>query len=54
MLVLIYENSKRIEFSYLDELAQDSEDEFSPTSGKKKNQNGKYSIDVDWRVSHLG
>jgi hypothetical protein len=30
-----------------DVLAQEYEDEFSPTSGKKKNQNRKYSIDVD-------
>jgi hypothetical protein len=43
MLELINESNSYI----FDELAQNYEDEFSPTSGKKKNQDGKYSIDVD-------
>lgn len=37
-----------------DELAQDYEDEFSPVSGKKKNPDGTYSIDVDWRAPNIG
>lgn len=39
MLELINELNSHI----FDELAQDYEDEFSPTSGKKNNQEGKYS-----------
>ena len=50
MLELINESNSHI----FDELAQDYEDEFSPTSGKKKNQDGKYSIDVDWRIPNVG
>jgi len=50
MLELINESNSHI----FDELAQDYEDEFSPTSGKKKNQDGKYSIDVDWRIPNFG
>ena len=50
MLELINESNSHI----FDELAQDYEDEFSPTSGKKKNQEGKYSIDVDWRIPNVG
>lgn len=50
MLVLINESNSHI----FDELAQDYEDEFSPTLGKKKNQNGKYSIEVDWRIPNYG
>lgn len=50
MLELINESNSHI----FDELAQDYEDEFSPTSGKKKNQDGKYSIDVDWRTPNIG
>lgn len=37
-----------------DELAQDYEDEFSLISEKKKNQDGKYSVDVDWRFPNVG
>lgn len=50
MLELINESNSYI----FDELAQNYEDEFSPTSGKKKNQDGKYSIDVDWRTPNIG
>jgi predicted acetyltransferase len=50
MLELINESNSYI----FDKLAQDYEDEFSPTSGKKKNQDGKYSIDVDWRFPNVG
>jgi putative acetyltransferase len=50
MLELINESNSHI----FDELAQDYEDEFSSTSGKKKNQDGKYSIDVDWRTPNVG
>lgn len=50
MLELINESNSYI----FDELAQDYEDEFSPTSGKKKNQDGKYSIDVDWHIPNQG
>ncbi len=50
MLELINESNSYI----FDKLAQDYEDEFSPTSGKKKNQDGKYSIDVDWRTPNVG
>lgn len=50
MLELINESNSHI----FDELAQDYEDEFSFTSGKKKNQDGKYSIDVDWRIPNVG
>ncbi|NBX70086.1 MAG: GNAT family N-acetyltransferase [Proteobacteria bacterium] len=50
MLELINESNSDI----FDELAQDYEDEFSPTSGKKKNQDGKYSIDVDWHTPNIG
>ena len=46
MLELINESNSHI----FDELVQDYEDEFSSASGKKKNQDGKYSIDVDWRI----
>ena len=37
-----------------DELVQEYEDEFSSVSGKKKNQEGKYSVDVDWRSPNIG
>jgi putative acetyltransferase len=50
MLELINESNSYI----FDELAQDYEDEFSPTSGKKKNQDGKYPIDVDWHTPNVG
>lgn len=50
MLELINESNSYI----FDELAQNYEDEFSPTSGKKKNQDEKYSIDVDWRTPNVG
>ncbi len=50
MLELINESNSYI----FDELAQNYEDEFSPTSGKKKNQDRKYSIDVDWRTPNVG
>jgi predicted acetyltransferase len=41
-------------FHIFDKLVQSYEDEFSPISGKKKNQDGKYSIDVDWRAPNVG
>lgn len=50
MLELINESNSHI----FDELAQNYEDEFSPASEKKKNQNGKYSIDVDWPTPNVG
>ena len=50
MLELINESNSHI----FDELAQTYEDEFSATSGKTKNQDGKYSIDVDWRTPNVG
>lgn len=50
MLELINESNSHT----FDELVQKYEDEFSPTSGKKKNQDGKYSIDVDWRTPNVG
>jgi putative acetyltransferase len=50
MLELINESNSHV----FDELAQNYEDEFSPASGKKKNQDGKYSIDVDWRTPNIG
>lgn len=50
MLDLINELNSHI----FDELVQDYEDEFSLISGKKKNQDGKYSIDVDWRIPNIG
>ncbi len=36
------------------ELVQDYEDEFSSITGKEKNQDGKYSLDVDWRFPNIG
>lgn len=50
MLELIHESNSYI----FDTFAQDYEDEFSPISGKKKNQDGKYPIDVDWRLPNIG
>src|ERR1700722_19603774 len=50
MLELISESNSRI----FDKLVQDYEDEFSSISGKKKNQDGKYSIDVDWHIPNIG
>lgn len=50
MLELINESNSYI----FDALTQDYEDEFSPTSGKKKNQGGKYPIDVDWHTPNVG
>jgi len=50
MLELINESNSYI----FDELVQDYEDEFSSITGKKKNQDGKYSIDVDWHVPNIG
>lgn len=50
MLELINESNSHI----FDELIQDYEDEFSSTSGKKKNQDEKYSVDVDWRIPNVG
>lgn len=41
--------------SYIfNELAQDYEEEFSLITGKKKNHEGKYSLDVDWRPPNIG
>lgn len=37
-----------------DELAQSYEEEFSSMTEKKKNQDGKYSIDVDWHRPNIG
>jgi predicted acetyltransferase len=50
MLELINESNSYI----FDELIQDYEDEFSSISGKKKNQNGKYPVDVDWHMPNIG
>jgi len=50
MLELINESNSHI----FDELVQDYEDEFSSITGKKKNQDGKYSIDVDWHIPNIG
>ena len=50
MLELINESNSHI----FDELAQEYEHEFSSISGKKKNQDGKYSIDVDWHIPNFG
>lgn len=50
MLELINESNSHI----FDALAQDYEEEFSATSGKKKNPDGKYTIDVDWRTPNIG
>lgn len=50
MLELIDESNSPI----FNELAQAYEEEFSLISGKKKNQEGKYSIDVDWRFPNVG
>jgi len=35
-------------------LAQDYEEEFAPITGKTKQPNGKYSIDVDWHFPNCG
>ncbi len=37
-----------------DELSQDYEEEFSRITGKKKNADGRYSVDVDWRSPNEG
>lgn len=50
ILKLINESNSHI----FDELVQDYEDEFSSITRKKKNQDGKYSIDVDWRIPNIG
>ncbi len=50
MLELIDESNSHV----FDELVQDYEDEFSSITGKKKNLDGKYSIDVDWRIPNIG
>jgi predicted acetyltransferase len=50
MLEPINEHNSHI----FDGLVQDYEDEFSPITGKKKNKDGKYSVDVDWPVPNIG
>jgi predicted acetyltransferase len=50
MLELINESNSNI----FDKLVQDYEDEFSSITGKKKNQDGKYSIDVNWHIPNIG
>jgi predicted acetyltransferase len=50
MLELINESNSYI----FDKLVQDYEDEFSSITGKKKNQGGKYSVDVDWHIPNIG
>lgn len=50
MLQLIDESNSSI----FDKLVQDYEDEFSSITGKKKNQDGKYDLDVDWRSPNIG
>ncbi len=50
MLELINESNSPV----FDELVQNYEDEFSSLTGKKKNQEGKYSIDVDWHIPNVG
>ena len=50
MLERIDESNSHI----FDKLVQDYEDEFSSITGKKKNQDGKYSVDVDWHTPNFG
>ncbi len=50
MLQLICESNSYV----FDQLVQDYEDEFSSITGKTKNQNGKYDLDVDWRAPNTG
>lgn len=40
--------------NFFEVLAQDYEEEFSSITGKQKNQNGKYQIDVDWMYPNIG
>jgi predicted acetyltransferase len=41
-------------FFHFDKLVQDYEVEFSSFTGKTPNQDGKYSIDVDWQAPNKG
>lgn len=50
MLKLISEQNCAI----VEQLIQDYEEEFAPLTGKSKQPNGKYSIDVDWRPPNIG
>lgn len=50
MLELINELNSLI----FDKLVQDYEREFSSITGKQKNQDGKYSVDVDWHIPNIG
>jgi predicted acetyltransferase len=40
--------------SIFDQLIQAYEEEFASITGKKKNQNGKYSLDSDWKSPNEG
>ena len=50
MLELITKHNCEI----FEQLAQDYEEEFSPLTGKSKQPNGKYNIDVDWHLPNIG
>lgn len=50
MLELITERNCEI----FERLVQDYEEEFSPLTGKSKQPNGKYTIDVDWHFPNIG
>lgn len=39
---------------FFDELVQEYEDEFSAITQKRKNQDGKFAIDVDWQTPNIG
>ena len=40
--------------SIFDQLIQAYEEEFAPITGKKKNQDGKFSLDSDWKPPNEG
>lgn len=50
MLELVNESNSQ----FFDTLVQDYEAEFSSITGKTKNQEGKYSVDVDWHTPNIG
>jgi predicted acetyltransferase len=50
MLLQINESNSHI----FDELVQVYEHEFSSITGKQRNQNGKYDLDVDWHAPNIG
>lgn len=50
MLKLITEKNSTI----FESLAQDYEEEFSSITGKSKQPNGKYSVDVEWHSPNVG